>query len=133
MSEEHVELVRGLFEAHRTGGIEAVLPSYPNDVVVLPGPEWIEDAVYHGHDGMRKLEASFADNFDAWGWEVHEIRDLGDRVVALVEMTGRIKGSGVAIRAPQGIVLSDFRGDQVGEVRFFGTWQEALKAVRLSR
>jgi ketosteroid isomerase-like protein len=129
MSQEHVELVRTVFAAHSAGGIDAVLPFYASDIRMYPGREWIEEPVYHGHDGVRTLDALFVENFEDWGWEVHDIRDAGDRVVALVEMKGAIKHSGVPVRMTQGMVAADFRGDTVGEVRFFNSWQEALQAA----
>jgi ketosteroid isomerase-like protein len=129
MSQDNVELVRKVFDAHAAGGIEAVLPFYASDVRMYPGPEWVEDPVYHGHDGVRTLDAEFVENFDDWGWEVHDLRDAGDRIVALVEMKGTIKHSDVPIRFAQGIVAADFRGDTVGELRFFNSWREALGAA----
>jgi hypothetical protein len=46
-------------------------------------------------------------------------------------MIGQIKGSGVPIRQPMGAVFSEIRENTAGEVHFFLTWQEALKAVGL--
>jgi ketosteroid isomerase-like protein len=132
MSQEHVELLRKSFEAFNVGGIEALLPFCPPDVVWYSVAEWLEDPVYRGHDGARKLVGAFTDNFDDWGWEVHEIRDVGSRVVAHVEMTGRIKDSGVPIRQTMGLVSADFRDGTIGEARFFITWQQALESVGLA-
>jgi ketosteroid isomerase-like protein len=131
MSQENVELMRKSFEAFSVGGVEALLPFCAPDVVWYSAAEWVEDPVYRGHDGVRKLTAAFTDNFDDWGWEVHEIRDVGTQVVTLVEMIGRIKDSGVPIRQPFGLVSSDFRDDTCGETRFFTTWQQALEAAGL--
>jgi ketosteroid isomerase-like protein len=128
---EHVELVRHVFDAHRARGIEAVLPSYTDDVTMRLGAGWIEDDIYQGHDAVRKLDALWATNFDEWSWEVHEIRDAGDRVVAFVEMTGQIRGSRQPVRMAQVLVASDFRGGKIGEVRFFNTFQEAQDAMGL--
>ena len=61
----------------------------------------------------------------------NEFRDLGDRVVELGEITGRIKATGVPIRQPFAMVLSDFRDGKIGEGRNFLTWQQALEAVGL--
>ena len=52
-------------------------------------------------------------------------------MLLLGETAGRIKGSGVPIRQPLGVVHSDFRDGQVGETRAFLTWQQALEAVGL--
>jgi ketosteroid isomerase-like protein len=132
MSEENVEIVRKAFDGFSVGGIEALLAFYSPDVVMYSVAEWPEDPVYRGHDGARKLTAAWTDNFDEWGWEVHEIRPEGTRVVAFAEMTGRIKGTDVPIRQPIGIVSSDFREGMMCEVRFFLTWHEALEAVGLA-
>jgi ketosteroid isomerase-like protein len=132
MSQENVEIVRRAFDAFSVGGIEALLPFYPPDVVWYSVAEWLEDPIYRGHDGTRRLTATWTDNFDDWAWEVHEIRAVGTRVVALAEMTGRTKDSGVPIHQPIGIVSSDFRDGMIGQVRFFTSWPEALKAVALA-
>ena len=70
-------------------------------------------------------------NFDDFKLEMHEVREVGDRVLALGEMVGRIKGSGAPIRQPLGIVYSQFRGGQIREAYNFLTWREALEAVGL--
>jgi hypothetical protein len=56
------------------------------------------------HEGLHTLEAMWAANIDDWAWVVHDSRGAGDRVVALAERTGRIKGSGVAISRRVGLV-----------------------------
>jgi ketosteroid isomerase-like protein len=131
VSEENVEAIRRGFHALRVGGVEALLPFFTTDVVMHPFPEWPDDPVYRGYDGARKLIAAWTDNFEDWGIDVREIRAAGTRVVALTEMTGQIKGSGVPIRQPMGAVFSEIHENTAGEVHFFLTWLEALKAVGL--
>jgi hypothetical protein len=94
--------------------------------------EWPEDPVYRGHDGARRMISAWTDNFDEWGWHVHEVRDAGSKVLGLVEMGGRIKGSAVPIRQPVGVVCSDFTEGAIGQLQFFMTWQEGLHAVGLT-
>jgi len=79
MSHEDVELVRSAIETLNAGGIEAVLPFYPPDVVMYAIAEWVEDPVYRGHDGVRRLTAAWTENFDDFTWEIHEIRDVQGR------------------------------------------------------
>jgi hypothetical protein len=57
------------------------------------------------------------------------MRDLGDRVLVLAEMTGRIMGSGATVRQPTGLIGVGFRSGTISEVRSFNTWQRALEAV----
>jgi len=126
-----VEVVRASFDAHGAGGIEASLPFYSPNCVWDAGPDWLEDRIYHGHDGLRRVDGVFRENFEDYALTVHEMRDLGELVLALYEATGRIKGSGLPIRQPIGIVFSDFTDEKIGEVRSFFSWREALEAVGL--
>jgi ketosteroid isomerase-like protein len=132
MSQENVEVVRNVFAAHRNHGIEAALPFLCADVVWDPGPDWIEDDAYRGRDGVRKLDAVWANNFDDYSLELHELRDLDDRVLGFYEMVGRIKDSDQEVRQPLGIIVSDFRDGMIGGVRSFRSWQLALEAVGLT-
>jgi ketosteroid isomerase-like protein len=131
MSQENVEVVRKSIEAFNARGIEALLHFHASDVVWYSLAEWVEDPVYRGHDGARKLSATFTDNFADFDWELHDVHDAGSRVVGLVEMTGRSKDSGIQTRQQMGVVYADFRDGMIGEVRYFSTWQQALKAVGL--
>jgi ketosteroid isomerase-like protein len=114
-------------------GIEALLLLYAADVVCYPAPGWVQDAVVHGHDGIRTLSAVWSENFDDVAMEVHEVRDLQQRLVILAEFTGRARDTGAPIRQPFGVVNSHIdREGKVGEVRFFLSWREALEAVGLA-
>lgn len=100
MSQENVEVVRRLFDAYAAGGVEAALSFFAPSVVLHPYPEWPGPSEYRGHDGIRALMAEWTENFDDFEMEVHEIREVEDRVLLLAETVGRIKGSGVPIREP---------------------------------
>jgi ketosteroid isomerase-like protein len=131
MSHAHVELVRKAFAAYSAGGVEAVLPLYAPDVVWFPAAEWPEDSAYQGYDAIRRQDALWTGNFEDYGWEVREIRDVQDRVLALTEMTGRTKDAAVVVSQRVGLVAG-FRDEKIAEVRAFNTWQEALEAVGLA-
>ena len=128
-----MELVRKATEAWNSGGVEAVLPFYSEDVVWYPFPDAPESpGGFHGYDGIRELMAGWNDSLDKFVIVAHEIRDLGDNVVALGEISGKIKGSDTPARQSMGSVSSDFRGDTIGRVKFFPSWKEALEAAGLS-
>ena len=133
MSRENVELVRKGFEVLATRGVEALLEEHvPPDGVWSTAPEWVEGSEYRGHDGLRFLLSVFTDNFDDWTFDLVELREAGDSVVALIEHGGKIKGTDVPVHQPMGIVYSDFReGEQIGRARFFQTCREALDAAGL--
>ena len=69
-----------------------MVPFVTTDTVIYSLPEFPDDAEFHGHEGLRKLAGQWADNFDQFGFDVHDVRDAGGFVVALLTMTGQIKG-----------------------------------------
>jgi ketosteroid isomerase-like protein len=132
MSQENVAIVQRSFEAHIAGGIEAALPFYAPDLVWDAGPDWFEERFYRGHDGARRLDRIFTENFEDYLLTVQEIRAIDQSVVALYEASGRIRGSGSPVRQRIGIVLSNFADGRIGEVRSYFSWDEALEAVGLA-
>jgi ketosteroid isomerase-like protein len=131
MSQKNVTVVRDAFRTFNTQGIDAALSFFGHHLVWYTTDRWVDDSAYRGHDGMRRLTAAFTENFDDLRFEVHDLRDAQDRVVALIHMTGRIKGSESPISQRVGLVVSDFRLTTFGEVRAYATWQEALKSAGL--
>lgn len=131
MSQANVEVVRQAFEVREYQGVEAALQFFASDVVWYATDRWLECATFRGHEGLLAADALWAAEFDDFGWAVHDIRDAGERVVALSEMTGRIKGSGVRISAHAGLVVSDIHDRMLGAIRVYSSRDEALKAVGL--
>jgi ketosteroid isomerase-like protein len=127
MSQQNVELVRNAFQALSTGGIEAALTFFTPNVIWYTTDRWLEGHAYRGHDGIRQLVAAFSENFDDWAYELEDIRDADDRVVALTYMTGRIKNSTQSVSKSPGLVVSDFRRATFGEIRAFPTLHQALE------
>jgi ketosteroid isomerase-like protein len=133
MADENAEIVRKATEAWNSGGVEAMLEFYPDDAVWYPFPDSPDSADgFRGHDGIRELMRGFSDSFDGYTVAISEIRRHGDRVVALGELSGFIRGSDVQVRQPMGSVAWDFRDGKIGRASFFPSWAEALEAVGLS-
>ncbi len=133
MPQQNVEIVRNAFQTFSEEGIDASLSFFSRDVVWYPIDRWLDESAYHGHDGMRRLAAGFSENFDDFRYEVHDIRDAQDRVVALVDMVGRIRRSEAEVSQRRGFVISGFVDGTFREVRSFPTWSEALEAVGLEQ
>jgi ketosteroid isomerase-like protein len=131
VSQENVEIVRDAFQTFSAEGIDAALSFFSPDVVWYPIDRWLDDSAYRGHDGMRRISAAFTENFDDFRYDVRDIRAAQDGVVALVDMTGRIKGSGSEVSQRRGFVVSGFRDGTFREVRSFPSWHDALEAVGL--
>jgi ketosteroid isomerase-like protein len=129
VSREQAETVRRIFETfNETGDIQAVLPFHAEDLVVESMREWPDDPVYHGREGLAKLARQWQEMFDDFGFEIADVRD-GDRaVVALLDMTGTVKGSDVQMATHIGAVVN-FREDLVSQISYFSDWEEALEVA----
>src|SRR5688572_21166023 len=126
-----MEIVRRAFEVYaEAGDIEAILDLHTEDLVIHPFDEWPDDHVYHGREGLRKLAGQWTDYFDDFGFEVRDIREAGDAVVALLEMSGRVKGADVGMATQMGSV-TQVRGGLIAEIRYFSSWPATLEAAGL--
>jgi ketosteroid isomerase-like protein len=130
MSQENVEAFKGAVEAANRRDIEALLAELDPDV------EWHSaltmlggDAVYRGHEGVRKFLREVWDVLDT-EFKFPEVRDVGDQVVALGQARGRGRGSGVPAETPLGYVV-DFRGGKAIRIRSYLDPEEALEAAGL--
>ena len=116
MSAENVELLRRYYESWNAGDTEAVVAALSDDVEWHGHPRLPEPGPYTDPDAVGRWMKQFR---EAWG-ELHaepvELIDAGDGVVALVHMTGRGRGSGVAVRGGVDVHVVGF-GD--GKVRYF--------------
>ena len=131
MSQENVEIVRRGYAAFAEKGVEGVIPFFTEDAVIYSIPEWPDDPEYHGHDGLRKLTRQWTENFDDFGFDLHELRDGGDAVVALHELTGQTKGSAIPMKMQIGAVFSGFRDERIARQDLFSSWEAALEAAGL--
>jgi ketosteroid isomerase-like protein len=57
-----------------------------------------------GHDGVRELFADLAEVFGTLQLQCPDLRDLGDRVLALGTARGIAKGSGIHMETPLAVV-----------------------------
>ena len=132
MSEENVKIVRQVAAAFAETGVEGTIPFFTDDIVIYSIPEWPDDSEYRGHDGLRRLDRQWTENFDDFGLDLQELHDGGETVVALYELIGQTKGSAIAMRMRIGGVFSGFRNGRVAQQRLFSSWEAALEAAGLS-
>jgi hypothetical protein len=82
-------------------------------------------------DGVRSFLADAAEHFDSWEVDCREVRDLGDRVLALGITRATGKESGVQTELPF-TVLARFSQGRLIDFIDFGNKDHALKAAGLS-
>ena len=135
MSQENVEAFKRATEAWNRREFEAFLEELDPAVEFHAALEELlggEGMVYWGHGGVRKLLfRDFAETFAAVHFEYSEIRDLGDRIVAIGRVRARGGESGVQVESPLG-VLVDFRDGKATRVWSTLDPKEALQAAGLS-
>jgi ketosteroid isomerase-like protein len=131
MSHEDVEVVRRTIEAFNLDGLDAALEYLDPEVEWLAPPGWLEERLYKGHEGIRRLASQWAENFDEYHLDPHEFMDAGDQVVGLVFQRGRIRGSHDPIEQRIGYVWEVRDGKGV-RIQVYFSWEEALEAGGLS-
>ena len=134
MSQENVETFKRAYEAGTRFDTETLLEELDPEVewhAALPALLGGEATVYRGHEGVRELFGDFQEAFAESHMEFDEIRDLGDRVVAIGRFLNRGRASGAEVESPLGYVV-EFRNGKVILVRTYLDTKEALEAARLS-
>ena len=132
MSQENVERLRAALESYNQEGPEAIISLLDPDV------EWIADrsdmgrVTYRGRDGVRKSFEELYEGFDKLGFDVKELIDAGDHIIALGWMTARGRSTGVEAKLPLAVVFTAGRDGKLIRYESFRNRQEALEAVGLS-
>ena len=134
MTEENVEAVKRAVDAYNRQDVEGVLAECDPEV------EWHPAVLIHfegearvsrGHEGVREMLGDVFEAFAEIHTEYSEIRDLGDRIVAIGRFRARGRESGAEIELHVGSV-TDFRDGKAIRVSTYLDHNEALEAAGLS-
>ncbi len=115
MSQENVEIIRGVFEAFQRGDVSGMLDLMTDDMVthrIEP-----DDAIYHGKEGFFQATADWIEGFDDWTATAEEFIDGGDAVLVQVHQTARGAGSGVPVESRLWFVFA-IRDGKVARLSF---------------
>ena len=133
MSEENVEAFKRGVDAFNRRDIDAVLEDLDPEVewhplfqVLLGG----KATVYRGHEGYREFVRDNDSAFVELHVEYSEVRDLGDRLLAIGYLRARGKESGAETESPVGYVV-EFKNGKGVRVREYLDPKEALEAAGL--
>ena len=121
-----MEVVREAMQAfnRRDGAAFGVLLAPGAEIV--PARAALEGTVYRGLDAPTQYYAAVDETWDDLSWQVEEIRDGGDWVIALGRIQGRGRGSGAVIDVRAGWVA---RFDD-GLITNFHTYADRAKALQ---
>ena len=134
MSQENVEIVRSIYEAVTRRDSATPFEVYAEDIV------WdISNAaraaltmkpVYHGHDGVRQYWRENISVFGEVDFEVEELIDAGDQVLAVIPEREVGRASDVPVETNH-LVVYTLTGGKVIQMQVFDDRQQALKAAGL--
>jgi ketosteroid isomerase-like protein len=129
MSQENVETMRRAFEALNAG--QPVYSTFHPELIYHPRADEPDPSAHVGRDAFERLLDGFLESFRDLRFDVLEVIDAGDRVIASTMMQGRGAASGASVEDAY-VFLYEMRDGLVVEAWEFRTRQEALKAVGLA-
>jgi ketosteroid isomerase-like protein len=98
MSQENVETMRTVYDAWQQGDLDTEFEYFHEDVEWRPPTDIsAQSEVYRGENGVRRSLAEWIDMWDDYRFELGELLDLGDHVLAEGWQTGRGKLSGIEV------------------------------------
>jgi uncharacterized protein len=119
MSEESVELVKGVYGAFERGDVPAVLGAFADNI------EWYEaegmpyGGLHHGGDAVaQKVFGPITTDIDGFALVTGEFIGSGDTVAAVVRYTGTGKATGKALDLPA-VHVWDIRDGKLARFRQF--------------
>ena len=126
MSQASFQFARRLFDDFNRDGVEAALPYFDPEIEWVPPSEWLEERIYRGHDGIRRLAAAWAENFEGYALDLERVIDVtDDEMVVLVHQRGRIKGSDAGTELRVGFDWR-LRAGRIIRVDVHFSWEDAL-------
>ncbi len=126
MSQEMVDAFRRGTDAMNRGELDIAALVHP-EVVFEPLRSRTEGA-FVGHEGMRRFLDDTAEMFDVFKVTYHDIRDLGDIVLAIGSIRIRAKVSGVETDVPAA-VIAEFRDGLLWRFKDYGDERSAMHAA----
>jgi uncharacterized protein len=132
MSRENLEAFRRANDALERGRVDAALLDelVDPDVVFEPLRAPVS-GVYRGYEGIRQFIADTAESFDVFRFDRYDVRDLGDRVLAIGTLHIRARQGGVETDVPTAGIAT-YRDGRLIRWQDFGDRRKALEAAGLS-
>jgi ketosteroid isomerase-like protein len=132
MSKVNLEIVRQWLTTFNSWDVDGFVELWDPECefVTLTGSQ-LAGAPYKGHEGLRRYCEERAEVWAELHHETEEVREVGERIVAIGRLCGRGSGSGVEVEHHLALVF-DLRGEQVLRVRSYSDPTEALESAKLA-
>jgi ketosteroid isomerase-like protein len=129
MSEENVEAFKRVAQAFNRRDLDGATEGLSPEVVFEPRAAAIEGNL-SGRDGVRSFLAGLLDLFEVFELRYSDVRDLGDRVLALGTTRSIAKGSGIE-QVFTIAVVATFKDGLQTHWKDYGDEAQALEAAGL--
>jgi ketosteroid isomerase-like protein len=134
VSRENVEVVRRVMDAEARREEAAIFALYDEDIVwdvsEAGGPVAGVVGALRGHAGVRSWLRTWYEGFENVTYEVEELLDAGEHVLAVITMRGRGRTSGADVLTRLYGAWT-MRDGKVVRVAWFDSREKALEAVGL--
>ncbi len=127
-------LVRRAYAAANRQDFDVVLVGWDHRSEYRPSGDLLPpdlEAVFHGHEGYRRLWRYWLDAFEDIRWDPEEILDFGDKFLVTTQQRGHGSGSGLAVSERVFQLFTLRRGLVVRQEDFLDR-SKALEAAGLS-
>ena len=131
MSTENVELVRTTMKSFNLDGVDAITDQISPDFETTTPPSLsVEPDTYRGPEGVRRWFDAWEGTMDEVRFDVDELVDAGDRVVAVSRMVARSHTTGLEVEQAVALVWT-LRDGRAVRLDPYATREEAVRAVGL--
>jgi ketosteroid isomerase-like protein len=124
----NVALVRAALDEYNRRDVDALCALMTEDVELRPAVSGLTGRVYHGHEGVAEWLGDVDESFSTFRIEPLDLRDLGDRVLALTRFEVEGQVSGLELGSELGVVLGIEDGRISSWLGFF-SHSEAIEAA----
>jgi ketosteroid isomerase-like protein len=136
MSQENVEIVRRIYDAVARRDSDTPFELYAEDIVWdmsnARRAALFTRPVYHGHDGVRRAWREVLSAFGEVDFEVDELIDLGDQVLATLREREVGRASGAPVETTH-LAVWTLAGGKVIKLQVFDDRSQALEAAGLGQ
>jgi uncharacterized protein len=132
MPDSNIDRLRAGYEALSSGDYESVRELIDPEIVLMDRPEVPDARTYLGYEGMLSTLRDTSDSFEGFRLDPEQFFENGDRIVAVLSMTGRGRASGVPVEE-RIAHLWTLRDGLAVELQAFTDPADALEAAGLPR
>jgi ketosteroid isomerase-like protein len=128
MSKENIETMRTALDAFNRRDGESFNALLTEDAEIVPVRAALEGTTYRAAEAAAHYCAAVQKSWEDLEWEIDELRDGDDWVLAVGRIRGQGRDSGAAIESRAGWV-AHFRDGLIAKFQTYADRAEALKAI----